>query len=97
MTKKLINGILLIMLSIVLIPYYYDGLICAKNNRLDGSIHSIISALVFSLVSLVIFMALIFHMIQYFEGKYDKFFQKYTDPKLQQFCNWINRRNKTEC
>ncbi len=33
----------------------------------------------------------------YVKGEYDNFFEKYTDPKLQQFCNWVNRRNKTEC
>lgn len=34
---------------------------------------------------------------RYHRGNFDDFFAKYTDPKLQQFCNWVNRRNKTEC
>lgn len=48
------------------------------------------------LVGMGIVLLIVF-LDRYHSGKYDEFFAKYTDPKLQQFCNWVNRRNKTEC
>lgn len=49
-------------------------------------------------VSVVFIFYLWFSFIDsYKNGSINSFFQKYTDPKLQQFCNWVNRRNKTEC
>lgn len=37
--------------------------------------------------------SLLFH---YNVGDFDDFFEKYTDPPLTKFCNWIHRRNNNE-
>lgn len=44
-----------------------------------------------------IFLACHICLLSWLSGYFDDFFKKYTDPKLQKFCNWINRRNGTEC
>jgi hypothetical protein len=36
---------------------------------------------------------LLFH---YNVGDFDDFFEKYTDPPLTKFCNWVHRRNNNE-
>lgn len=32
----------------------------------------------------------------YFNNDFDNFFEKYTDPPLTKFCNWVHRRNNNE-
>ena len=46
-----------------------------------------------------IFIIVIFSIIilfGYITGEFDDFFEKYTDPPLTKFCNWIHRRNDNE-
>lgn len=102
MTKKLINNVSIFCLVIALIYFYYNGFIdtCIKKHSENG-IMSFISFVVFAVGSMLIILFIcvfIYCFIDgYINGDYDEFFAKYTDPKLQQFCNWVNRRNKTEC
>lgn len=49
------------------------------------------------LIAYIIIKSVYFIIKEYNNGRINSFFVKYTDPKLQQFCNWVNRRNKTEC
>lgn len=60
MTKKLINGILVIIGSFILMRYYYNGFILAKNNHFEPTYHKVISCVVFSLGTLGIFCLLIY-------------------------------------
>lgn len=52
---------------------------------------------IIGLLGIAIFVIGFIMVIAWMGGEFDDFFKKYTDPKLQKFCNWINRRNGTEC
>lgn len=97
MTKKLINRTFYILcifaflkLLLWIINHYNTCPFHHSVNQCKGCLVVFICYLIVA-IALIIYLGII--IIRYSDGKYDNFFKRYTDPKLQQLCDFLHRRN----
>ena len=100
MARKLINRVVIFIFLYFLLKINYNAFkhfsvcICDSNGFCTEGHWShifvfieLILGVVFILICYLIFLA----------GAFDRFLERKADPTLKKFCNWINRRNGTNC
>ncbi len=86
MTKKLINRVF----SLILIT----AIIYTANHSYSCNIRNCIFCDLITVIGTCIGVGiLIMLLIIYSNRDFDDFFEKYTDPYLKKFCDFLNRRN----
>lgn len=89
MTKKLINRVLILFVIIsftVFLKNAISHLECCQ-------VHFCKTCEGIGILLIISILALGYITYMYFLGDFDDFFEKYTDPYLKKFCDFLNRRN----